>query len=793
MDIKLSYNWLKEYIKTNLTVNEFAKKMSIHGPSIERWNYLGKNLENVVAGKILSIEKHAESEKLNIAQVDVGTGTKQIVFGSMAKIEVGNIIPTAVAPTILAGDREIKIAEVKGVKSEGMLCLNSELGISEEDKITYFDESTKTGQSIKDLLGLDDYALSIEITTNRIDALSIMGIAREASSILNTDIIKKDFEIDYSIKNKLPLAIEVLNKDLCKRYQAVVIENIKVEDSPIWIKQRLLASGIRPINNVVDITNYVMLEYGQPLHAYDYDKVNGNTIKVRNATEGEEILALDGNTYKFKSHNLVIADVSNPVGIAGIMGGELSSVSTNTTRIILECANFDKDNIRRASTKDLVIRTDAANIYEKGISPECTYESILRTIELLQKVCGGNLSSEIYDIKDYVYKDKYVDLAISEVERYIGIRIETDRIIEILTKLGFECNLVNENNIKVKVPYYRVDIDFDYDLVEEVARIYGYYNIPVHLPEGEIPNRATPWEFIIEDSAKNVLAHLGLTETYAYSLISEKILKLDGIGENAMKVINPLNVDFEYMRVNLANSLLNLLSENEKFSKELNLFELSKVYLPQGENELPYEQTNLGLAMSGYETDELFGRLKGVFETLLNYLSISISKIEYKRISESKLLKPTAGAFIYLNGENIGQLGIVKDRVKNELKLKKKSSGILEINFEKIIAEAKVSSKSFIPIPKFPSILMDLSITIYNKIAWSEVQSIVMKNGSEFITSVELFDTYKGKNIGEGKKSISFHIEFKSDDRTLDQSEVDTAVKSIVEALKSNFNALVRE
>jgi phenylalanyl-tRNA synthetase beta chain len=788
MNLNISYNWLKEYVKTRKKANEFANLISLAGPSVDKITKSNEGLDGVVVGKITKKEKHPNADKLFVGTVDIGDKTIQIIFGQMAVVNVGDQLPVAVAPTTMPGGEKIIKSKLRGIYSEGMLCLDSELEISQDDKVTFFDSKIKPGTPIiKALKLLDDTIFDIEVTSNRPDAMSIVGIAREAAAILNEKLLYTDPKPNTTIRKKIKLNVSVKEPKLCQRYQAIVMTDVKVEPSPLWMQQRLMSAGLRPINNLVDITNYVLLELGRPMHVFDYDKLVDNEIIVRLAKKGEKILALDEKEYELASNDLIIADGKNPVAVAGIMGGELSSATSKTKTIVLESANFDSTLVRRTS-RSLNLRSDSSNLYEKNLSPEGTEAAISRAIELVRELAGGKVASELFDKKDYKYKAKEVILPEGSVEKLLGVKIDNKIIENNLISLGFK--VVKKSPLTVRVPWWRDnDIEGAHDLIEEVARIYGYHNLPMELPQGQIPIDFTNSidAFFWGDRAKDMLAGLGLTEAYNYSFISEKLIKNYLLEvEDHIKIDNPLSSDYEYMRTSLVPGMLQTVSENNNNFDNVNLFELSRIYL-KNEGGLPNENNSLTIAISQKEDERAFFELKGMIEVLMTKLNIENWNLMPSDVSGTW----QAGQVMQIETDNeiIGHLGMINQNVLRSFGIKRPVA-IAEIQFSELEKLAKPES-SYQPLSKFPKIELDLSMEIDSSLTYREVVDLI-SNYDNLIESVSFLSEYHSKQMESGKKSLAVRIAYRDNNKTLTLEDTQKVHTSIVNALTKKYNISIR-
>ncbi|MFA5029500.1 MAG: phenylalanine--tRNA ligase subunit beta [Patescibacteria group bacterium] len=822
MNLNISYNWLKEYVKTDLMAHEFAKKLSLSGPSVDRIKKVGANFDKVVVGKMLEISKHPNADKLNVAKIDIGKKEPiQVIFGQMAVLKVGDQLPVAVAPTKLPGGIEILEREMRGVKSQGMCCLDSELGLSDQDKVTFFPAKIKPGTPIAQALELkEDYILDIEVTSNRPDAMSVIGIAREAAAILGDKFLYQEPKglppVSPSLggrsRRSLAMTLKVTVKEpkLCPRYQAAVMTGVKVEPSPLWMQQRLLASGLRPINNLVDITNYILLEFGQPMHVFDYDKLAAAEINVRLAKKGETILALDGKEYELDEKVLIVADGKNPCAVGGIMGGELSGATGITKNVVLEVGNWDPVNIRKTA-RVLNLHSESSDLYEKGLSPEGTQSALLRAMELVEDLASGQLAGEIIDINNYKHKVKEIKLDTANVSRFLGVTITNSQIKESLDSLGFEVYPVKSRSKRdgsavlngVKVPWWRDrDMEGEHDLIEEVARLYGYHNLPTKLMAGDLLSAVIPSEvekslnFYWQDKVKDILAGFGLTEIYTYSFISEKQINNCRLNASAhLKISNPLSADFEYLRTSLLPGALQIIIENAGFFSEVKLFDLSNVYLPVKKDDLPLEKTTLLVIVSAKSGKAALNEAKGIFEGLLKRLNISDFKYLKADNAEGVYCPPNSRIIVAEKG--IGSISLVEPKVLAAFGVKN-DVAFIEVEFEAIASQAK-SAPAYHSIPKFPAIELDLSMEVDNVITFTEVANVASDAGAPLVEKVDFLSVYQGdpsqaeaKKLAVNKKALAIRIVYRDLNKTLELAEAQAAHQKIVAALKKGYNIKVR-
>ncbi|MFA6427933.1 MAG: phenylalanine--tRNA ligase subunit beta [Candidatus Buchananbacteria bacterium] len=789
MHLMVSYNWLKEYLRTKKTAKEFAAEISLKGPTVDHIIETQAGFSGVVVGKILEINRHPDADKLQVTKVEVGKagGILTIVCGA-ANIAVGQKVPVALIGAMLPGEFKIAKREMRGVVSQGMLCSAKELQFGEDHSgILILAEDSIVGLPLEKVLPVNDAVLDFEITSNRPDAMSVVGLAREASAILAEKFLYREPKVDLKLTTKaLPLHLEIKEPQLCPRYQAVVLSGVRVAPSPLWLQQRLIASGLRPINNLVDITNYVLLEYGQPLHVFDYDKLVGHKIIVRQAKAGEKILALDGKTYELNAPQLVIADEQQPVAVAGVMGGELSSAQVTTKQVVIEAANFSAVSVRKTA-RALNLHSEASDLFEKSLSPSGTYPAILRAIELIIKLADGQVASEIFDQGKKIAAPEVIKLSLATVDKYLGVKISPIQIKKILVSLGFVVS-GNSKEISVTAPAWRAaEIEGEHDLIEEIARIYGYQNLPTHTPLGEVPAWPVEISFYWENIIKNCLAGLGFWEIYSYSLVSEKSLKSLGLATtDCLAVVNPLSSEYQYLRTSLLPSLLKVVGDNQDNFASQHLFELANIYQPQL-NDLPQEELTLALVQTGLEAAKTFFDLKGSLTVLFDKLGVVA---EYKNFTGENFWHPARSAEILVAGVVVGKLGEIRPEAKANYDLKQPIVAA-QLNLTALIKLARLY-KTYIPLPKFPAMVLDLSVVLAKQVSWQELAQTV-KGVNKLIQAVELFDVYQGANIPEGKKSVAFSVTYRHPERTLKSEEVDNIQTEIIKLLREKFNGEIRQ
>lgn len=788
----LSMKWLSDYVDLNgIDIKKFCHEMTMSGSKVEGYTEEGSEISNVVVGKLLSLVPHENSDHLVVCQVDVGKEQPvQIVTGA-SNVKEGDIVPVALNGSTLPGGIKIKKGKLRGVESCGMLCSLGELGLTLhdfpyaiEDGIFIIQEDCEIGQDINSALGLNDTSVEFEITSNRPDCLSVTGLAREASATFNVplNIPVPSFKgIDGNIEELLK--VNVVNKEKCRRYCAGVVKNVKIEPSPRWMRERLRASGVRPINNFVDITNYVMLEYGQPMHAFDLRYVDGGEINVRNAVNGEKITTLDGVERTLTDEMLVIADKSKPVAVAGVMGGEYSGIMEDTKAVVFESAYFEPVQVRRTSKK-LGMRSDASARYEKGVDPLISMVCLNRAFQLVEMLGAGEVVKTVID-KDYTDKIlKTVEFNPAWINSFLGTDIAECEMIKYLNMLGF----VVENG-KVVSPSFRIDIEFKADIAEEIARIYGYNNIPSTAFRGVAEAEYTTEQKFIK-AVKTGMAALGCYEIATFSFISPKQfdkinLPSDSNLRNVERIINPLGEDTSVMRTTTIPSMLEILSKNyNNRNEKARLFEISKEYIPTSPDKLPLEPDRLTVGMYGGGAD--YYELKGIVDTLLD--SLGIKNLEYTRacdcdvFGEACAFHPGRSAVINKNGRAIGIIGEIHPEVSSNYEIGERVY-IAKLNIPDMIelAETNISYK---PLPKFPSTTRDLSLICDDSLPAGDIEKAIRKASGGLLEKVTLFDVYKGKQIADNKKSISYSISLRSHEGTLTDEQTDSVMKKILTALK---------
>lgn len=795
----VSYNWLKQYTNVEDNANALAEKITRGGIEVEGVEYLAEEISNVVVGYVVSKEKHPDAEKLNVCQVNVGEEeTLQIVCGA-PNVDAGQYVIVAKVGAKLPGIK-IKKAKLRGVESQGMICSLAELGLSKsvvpknyQEGIYVFETEQELGSDVVEVLGLNDYILDLSITPNRADALSMRGLTYELGALYNNKVDFKDVEKEENYEaTSLQVAIE---SDSCRNYVGQVVKNVEVKSSPLWLQTRLMNSGIRPINNIVDITNYVLLEFGQPMHAFDKDLV-GDKIVVRDAKEGEVLETLDGEERKLQTTDLVITDGTRAIALGGVMGGKNTEVSEETKNIILESAYFNPTSVRRTSAAH-GLRSDSSARFEKGIDPNMQKAALARAVELILELCPNAVVESPVGVVNKE-EEKVVEITTSYINNYLGITLSTEEIVAILEGLSFRVEVTGENLV-VKVPTRRPDISIKQDLVEEVIRIYGYDNLASTLPKFSKTTKGglTYSQRMVRD-LRAVYASLGFNDTINYSLVSEE----EATGytlENHHKVrlLMPMTETHSTLRQSLVPGLLNTVQYNvARKQKDLKLLEIGRVFFGSGDDNIqPKETLYLSAALTGEEratkwlkeSSSLdFFAAKGYLEVVFERLGLD-EKVTYKK-SKLQGMHPGRFAEVYLGEKRIGFIGEVHPQVVDKLGLN--TTYVFEINLDEVISESKVKPK-YEEVTKYPEITRDVAMLVDVKDEYLNVYNVIESVNSKLITKVELFDLYSGAELLVGKKSLALTITYSDKQKTLTDEEV-TAVHDKVLSALTEYGAIIR-
>ena len=795
--MKLNRKWInEEFVDLSaISDKEYVDTMTVFGQKVETYERMDAEIKNVKVGKVVSIVRHENSDHMWVCQVDVGEGEPvQIVTGAQ-NVHEGDLVPAALHNSYLPGGVHITKGKLRGEKSNGMLCSFAELGLTQNDLPDAYadgiwilnDEPCKPGDDINLVIGNDDTIVDFEITNNRPDCYSIIGLARESAAAFGREMKHHEPVVHGSDAGSIfeKLDVEVPATALCNRYTSRMVTNVKIGPSPKWLRQRLRANGVRPINNIVDITNYVMLEYGQPMHAFDYRYVGSGKIVVREAEEGEVLTTLDGNVRNLKPGMLVIADGEKAIGLAGIMGGENSEIVDDTTTVVFESANFNGTSIRQTALA-LGMRTDASGKFEKNLDPMMTVPAVERACELVELLQAGDVMDGIIDIINYVPEARTLPLEPEKINKLLGTQISKEDMIQYLNLLE-----IPVENDTILVPSFRPDLVRMADIAEEVGRSFGYNEIPTTAFKTSTQGGYSPF-MQMETKAGQLCRSLGYSEIITYSFVSPTIfdqirLPKDSPLRNTLKIQNPLGEDTSVMRTIALPSMLDILARNYAYhNKSVKLYELAKIYLPTGGQVLPEEPKMLVLGT--YGAGETFFTLKGELEAILT--GLRLPKASYTAVSDNPAYHPGRCAKVTIQGVELGYMGQVHPLVA-------KNYGIdaevycVEINLSKLF-DLRLPDPTYTPLPKYPTVTRDLSLVCAENVTVAEAENIITASAGKLLRGVRLFDIYRGTGVPEGCKSMAFSLELRADDRTLTDADSEAVVTKVLAALKDRLNAVLR-
>lgn len=796
--MKVALSWFSDYLDmTGIDAKTYRDALTMSGTMVEGTEEIGADLKNVVTGKITEIAKHEDSDHLQICQLDIGDGEKlQIVTGAQ-NVKVGQIVPVALDGSTLPGGVSIKKGKLRGVESNGMLCSHEELGLTVADLgyepeygILILDDSLPLGKDIKEVFGIGDSVIEFEITSNRPDCQSVVALARETAVTFDREfklekpVCKGD---DDDVKNYVKVDVE--DKQYCPRYCARMVKNVKIAPSPKWLAKRLEMSGIRSINNIVDITNYILLEYGQPMHAFDMRDVVGNHIIVRRAEEGEMITTLDEQERKLDSSMLVIADEERAVAVAGVMGALNSEVKDDTTTVLFESANFDGASVR-ITAKKLGLRTEASAKYEKGLDPLNTEDAVNRACELIEMLGCGEVVGGMIDVCGNLPSPRTIDFRPDRINAFLGTNIDSSFMKDTFKKLGFE---VNEKDMKVTVPTSRLDVEAEADLAEEVARIYGYNEIESTKMRGATTAGGKNPEQKTDSKVKNILVGQGYYEIITYTFTNPNIydkllLPKDSPLRKNVVITNPLGEENSVMRTTTLASMLEILSRNYKQkNSEAKLFENAKVFIPVEGEKLPEEHRVITLGAYG-KCD--FYDIKGTVEELFD--TLGINDIKYAPDTENPSYHSGRCAKILSDGQQIGTIGQVHPLVCANFEL----SGAVyaaEIDFRAVCKLSSENEKHYVKLAKYPSVSRDIAIVVDEDVLAGDIADAIKSAGGKTLVSVDLFDIYRGEQVESGKKSMAYSITLQGEDKTLTEEEINKVTGKIIKSLEYRFSAVLRD
>ena len=795
--MKLNRKWLNEEFVdlSGVPDREFVETMTIAGQKVETYERLDAELRNVVVGRVVSITRHTNSDHMWVCQIDVGAGEPvQIVTGAQ-NVHEGDLVPVAQHNSWLPGGVHITKGKLRGEVSNGMLCSLKELGLTLndfpyaiEDGIWILQEDCKPGDDINTVIGNDDTVVDFEITNNRPDCYSILGLAREAAAAFNKPMRHHDPVVRGGAAGELSelLEVEVPAEDLCRRYTARMVRNVKIAPSPKWLRQRLRANGVRPINNIVDITNYVMLEYGQPMHAFDYRYVGSGKIIVRRSEPGEVLTTLDGNVRTLTPGMLVIADETKPIGLAGIMGGENSEIIDDTVDVVFESANFNGTSIRQTALA-LGMRTEASGKFEKNIDPLLTLPAVDRACELVELLGAGEVMDGVIDVLNDIPEPRTIELEPDRINALLGTDISEADMVEYLRRLE-----IPVEGHEIRVPSWRPDLVGMADIAEEVGRLFGYNNIPTTTFRGAATEGGYTEAMKLENRAGSLCRSLGYSEILTYSFVSPSIfdqirLPEDSSLRNAMRIQNPLGEDASIMRTVALPSMLAILARNNAYHNDaVKLYELAKVYLPKPGQILPDEPKHLVLGTYGEHED--FFKMKGEIEAFLR--GMNVPEARYTAEKHNPTFHPGRCARVSVGGVDLGCFGQIHPLVA-------RSYGIdgeifaAELNFTALLS-LQLPEKTYTPLPKYPAVTRDIAVVCGEAVTVAALSDCIRAAGGKLLRSVELFDIYRGKGIASGSKSAAFRLTLRADDRTLTDADSDGVVSAVLAALEKELNAKLR-
>ena len=799
----VSLKWLRDYVDIELPVQELADKLTMAGLEVDSINEIRPEFSGVIVGKIISLLPHPDADKLHLCEVSTGSEVLPIVCGA-PNVAAGQKVPLARVGAVLPGGYRIKSSKIRGVQSEGMLCSEEELGIgSDNTGIMVLPEEFKPGEDLSISEQFQDVVLEVGVTPNRSDCLSIIGIAREIAALTGKTLRYPEIsftETDEDINDIT--SVKILDPDLCPRYTARLVKNIKIGPSPLWMRQRLEALGLRSINNAVDVTNFVMMEFGQPLHAFDFRYLEEGRIVVRKSTENEEFISLDGKSRILSANNLMICDGRKPVAVAGIMGGLNSEVQDDTETVLLESAYFDPSSIRRSS-KQLGMSTDAAFRFERGIDPDGVVRALDRAAQLLAETAQGKIcKGHIDEYPRKLLTPVNIPLRSARIEEILGIKISLFETKSILEKLEMIVKDGEKASLLVNPPSFRTDIYREIDLIEEVARIHGYGNIPETQPYISEKPETRDLKMIVGEKTRTVFLGNGYTEVINYSFVSPESADLlnlepDGEGRRFVKIINPLTEDQSVMRTNLIFGLLGTMKRNVfSGSENLKIFEQGKIFIGRGQDELPIEKQRLAALASGARysdfwraTESLdFYDLKGLLESLFE--NLKVREAAFIASGSIPFLHPGRAAEIFVNGRAAGFIGDIHPDVIEKMDLKRKAA-VFELDAG-LIASAFSEEIKFKGIPRFPAVTRDVAFILKSDIEAARAIEAANVQHQDLLDKIEVFDIYTGKNIPEGSKSLALRFTYRSAERTLTDDEVNKVHGAIVKAVLEATSAKIR-
>ena len=795
MNVPMS--WLKQYVDIDVDLNTFIDAMTMSGSKVETVEELGKEITKVVAGKIIAVEKHPDADKLRVMKVDIGEEAPIQIVTAATNVQLGDVVPVSLDGATLAGGLKIKTGKLRGIESQGMFCSVEELGFTPaeipdapEDGVYVFNTEVELGKCVKSYFGLGEEVVEYEITSNRPDCFSILGIAREAAATFKKPFKFPEIRVDEVEGNAKEMAtVEIQNEALCPRYAARIIKDVKVGPSPKWLRDRLTSAGLRPINNIVDITNYMLLEFGQPMHAFDYDKLQGHKIIVRNAKDGEKMMTLMGDDITLDASMLVIADDKKPVAIAGVMGGEDTKVTEETKTILFECANFNGYNVRQTSKK-LGISSDSSKKYVKGLDPNNITLAVDRAAQLINKTGAGKVVAGVIDVYPVKRERVTTSYDVNWINNFLGTSISEDEMIGYFETLEFVVDKVAKT---VTIPTFRPDVTMMADLAEEVARLYGYDKIAVTLETGKPTIGVKNFKQVTCDKIRHYMSMQGIHGALTYTFESPKVFDKLCIPEesalrNVLTITNPLGEDFSIMRSITLNGMLTSLGTNyNRRNETAALYEIGKIFEVQEGQQLPNEIEKLTIGMYGKQAD--FFAIKGAIEGLLERLHIE--NVEFTRNTELPFMHPGRCASLIVKGKVVGFLGEVHPQVARNYDIGTKVY-VAELDLQSLLANIN-QAVSYKSLPKYPATSRDIAMLVKADVLVGEIEKAISQRGGKLLESCNLFDVYQGKQIEEGYKSVAYKLTFRAEDRTLTDEDIQKVMKKILNGLEMNVGAKLRE
>ena len=795
--MKLNRKWLhEEFVDlSSISDKEFVETLTVAGQKVETYERMDAEIKNVVVGKVISIVRHENSDHMWVCMIDVGKDEPlQIVTGAQ-NVHEGDLVPVAQHNSYLPGGVHITKGKLRGVASNGMLCGLEELGLGLNDFPNAIldgiwilnDENCQIGQDINAVIGNDDTIVDFEITNNRPDCYSIIGLAREAAAAFDKPMRHHDPVVKGSDAGSMyeMLDVEVPAENLCNRYTSRMVTNVKIAPSPKWLRQRLRANGVRPINNIVDITNYVMLEYGQPMHAFDYRYVSSGKIVVREAEDGETLTTLDGVVRNLKAGMLVIADDERAIGLAGIMGGENSEIMDDTTTVVFESANFNGTSIRQTALA-LGMRTEASGKFEKNLDAMMTVPAVQRACELVELLQCGDVMDGIIDIINYVPAPKTLELEPEKINRLLGTDISEEDMVKYRNRLGSEVE-----GRTIHVPSFRPDLNLTADIAEEVGRLYGYNEIPTTAFKNATQGGYSPF-MLTESKAGALCRSLGYSEIITYSFVSPTIfdqirLPADSVLRNAIRIQNPLGEDTSIMRTIAIPSMLDILSRNNAYhNKNVKLYEIAKIYLPTEGQVLPEEPKMLVLGTYGQNTS--FFSLKGELEAI--FKGLNVKKAVYTAVNDNPTYHPGRCAKVTVDGVDVGYMGQIHPVVASNYGMDMDVYAV-EVSLTKLY-DLLLPEATYVPLPKYPAVTRDLALLCDESVTVGQAQEVIAKAGGKLLRDVQLFDIYRGTGVPAGKKSLAFSLILRADDRTLTDTDSEGVISKVLSAVQDKLGATLR-